>query len=298
MSRRVSGDPRVSKAWPMEHPVSHNDMTACIHNTPTHLLIRHSLAHMEKKEWEATNETTFELPNITKIATTQTHDGQPATNPADPLFHIPINTVTYQVSAFGIGNTIGSLLWTPVADTYGRRPVYLFAGLTSVLAAIASSFASSFGGYLIATVFRGLSSFAPTVLTAISIAGLFPLHERGAKIGIWIYLIHGCYVFVLGILVLIPQVYPPLYGFDSRQTGLAYFGLFLGSQIGEIFAGRLSDTIIVRRTRLGGAIFEPAMRLYFLPLGVISLTTGLLLWGIFVDIKTPWYGPVIMEGVV
>ncbi|GJJ15319.1 hypothetical protein Clacol_009595 [Clathrus columnatus] len=126
---------------------------------------------MEKKGWEATHGTTFQLPDITidKNATTRTHDGRLTTNPADPF-------VVAAVSAFGIGSATAALLWTPIADTYGRRPVYLFAGLTGVLGAITSSFASSI---------EGIGSSAPTVLTAISIADLFPRHERGAKIGVW-----------------------------------------------------------------------------------------------------------------
>ncbi|GJJ15321.1 hypothetical protein Clacol_009597 [Clathrus columnatus] len=266
-----------------------------------YLLIHASnyLAHMDKKDWEATSGTTLEVPEVTidKNATTRTQDGQSNTNPADPLvvaasimtlfistglppgyglmakdFHIPNNTVTYQVSAFGIGNAIAALLWAPIADTYGRRPVYLFAGLMGVLAAIAASFVSSFEGFLIATVFRGSSS--PTVLIATESES----HLRQPY------------------SVTLEKDWTSSPARDIFQT--IRIVVLLGCLIGEIFAGRLSDTIIVRRTISGGAIFEPAMRLYLLPLGVILLTTGLLLWGVFVNIKIPWYGPVIMEGVV
>lgn len=117
----------------------------------------------------------------------------------------------------------------------------------------------------------------------------------------------------VGLTSLIPQVFQPLYGFNSQQqgvlrlgilhvvwinveTGLTFIGFLIGSLIGETLAGGLSDLIVARRTKANKGAFEPEMRLAALPFSIFFLATGLLLWGIFVDIPTPWIGPVFVGG--
>ncbi|GJJ13040.1 hypothetical protein Clacol_007289 [Clathrus columnatus] len=361
---------------------------------------------------------------------------QPSSDPADPLnwswswkhiillqvaigrfgeigkqFHVPVNVVSYQVSGHVIGVGIGNLFWTPLSNSYGRRPCYIAAALITLIANIGGSFTTSYAGLMVSRVFQGFGSGAPNTMAAVTIADIFFLHERGAKTGVWIYcttagpylgpIITGfliqakdwqwalylttiikafLFVFMLfflpetlyarqnseetqtssnasdwpkteqslhpirynllrnpfkrigppatfneflrpfkmlrypsvtlialpisfgisysdvGLTSLIPQVFKPLYGFNSQQQGLTFFGFLIGCLIGETLAGKLSDVIVSRRTKANKGIFEPEMRLTAFPLGVFFMATGLLLWGIFVDIPTPWIGPVFVGG--
>lgn len=81
-----------------------------------------------------------------------------------------------------------------------------------------------------------------------------------------------------------------------NAEGLTFFGFLIGNLVGEAVSGWLSDIIISRRTKANGGIYEPEMRLTVLPLGVFFSVTGLILWGIFIAIDTPWMGPVITAG--
>ncbi|GJJ15349.1 hypothetical protein Clacol_009625 [Clathrus columnatus] len=182
---------------------------------------------MEEEKTPHADVVVFELPVITQETTDGdlTVVLQPTSDPADPLnwscfwkriiliqvvamsmvaafasselgpgyglvakdFHIPINTATYHASALGTGSAIGTLLWTSVADAYGRRLVYLITGLAGFLAVIGESLASSFGVLLVCAAFKGLATAATSVLPPLSIADIFIRHERGARIGLWCF---------------------------------------------------------------------------------------------------------------
>ena len=61
-------------------------------------------------------------------------------------------------------------------------------------------------------------------------------------------------------------------------------------------SGRLSDYLVAKKVARNNGVFIPEMRLTMLPLGFVLLPLGLLLWGLFIAIPTPWIGPVFAGG--
>lgn len=53
-------------------------------------------------------------------------------------------------------NGIGPFLWIPLANVYGRRPVYLFTTLLGFGSALGSAYAKNFNQLIAARVFNGL----------------------------------------------------------------------------------------------------------------------------------------------
>lgn len=72
------------------------------------------------------------------------------------------------ISAFVLGFGVGQIVYGPVADRYGRRPVLIFGSAMFGLAALASLFAHDFGTIIAARVLQGLFCAASRVL-AVSI---------------------------------------------------------------------------------------------------------------------------------
>ncbi|KAJ4110285.1 hypothetical protein NW768_012045 [Fusarium equiseti] len=98
---------------------------------------------------------------------------------------------------------------------------------------------------------------------------------------------------VTAFLVLISSVNPivmsaPPYNFGTAGVGLMLVGPFIGNIIGSLYAGFLGDRLVVWLARRNKGIFEPEMRLYILPLPVLSLGAGLILYGVALDKQWHW----------
>lgn len=79
--------------------------------------------------------------------------------------------------------------------------------------------------------------------------------------------------------------------------GLSFIGFLVGCLAGELLSGKLSDVIVAHRTRRNGGVFVPEMRLTPLPAGLVLLPLGILLWGVFIQMKAPWIAPVVAGGI-
>ncbi|KIJ56358.1 hypothetical protein M422DRAFT_150846 [Sphaerobolus stellatus SS14] len=103
-------------------------------------------------------------------------------------FHRSINSISYQVGIHVLGLACGNLLWTPLGNTYGRRPIYIFFMLISLATNIGGLRAHSYGTLRIARFIQGFESDAANATGASTIADLFFLHERVSKfLRLWKY---------------------------------------------------------------------------------------------------------------
>lgn len=80
--------------------------------------------------------------------------------------------------------------------------------------------------------------------------------------------------------VLLP--YAP-WDFNPTQVGLMGLGPFLGTTLGAVYGGLLGDQSIVYFSRRNKGYYEPEMRLYLQPIPVLSMTAGLLMFGITIS---------------
>ncbi|EFY94392.1 major facilitator superfamily transporter [Metarhizium robertsii ARSEF 23] len=107
-----------------------------------------------------------------------------------------------------------------------------------------------------------------------------------------VYGVDLCTITVSGSMKSIIFVEPP-YNFTPRELGLMHLGPFVGSILGTLYGGFLIDAAIVRLARRNGGIFEPEMRLYFLPIPALAMAAGMAMFDVAADRGMHWIYPVI-----
>ncbi|KAJ5579856.1 MFS general substrate transporter [Penicillium hispanicum] len=89
-------------------------------------------------------------------------------------------------------------------------------------------------------------------------------------------------------------VFPmPPYEFSPQQIGFMSAGPFIGNMIGSVYGGLLGDWSILHFSRKNNGYYEPEMRLYILHLPALSMTGGLIMFGLTVARGMHWICPSI-----
>ncbi len=101
----------------------------------------------------------------------------PALVPLAKLYHIPVSHAPYQTTTGIIVVGVAPLFWTPLANIYGRRPVYLLSTLIGIVATVGSGVSKSWGTLIVGRVFSGVGVGAAMALGAASVNDMFFLHE-------------------------------------------------------------------------------------------------------------------------
>ncbi|KAI5966600.1 hypothetical protein CANMA_003277 [Candida margitis] len=95
-----------------------------------------------------------------------------------------------------------------------------------------------------------------------------------------------CYANIV-LVVEMPQVMVPLFHLNAQQMSLQYLSIIIGSIIGEILAGPLSDWWMKRSTAKRNGQRVIVDRLWVCYNGYILVLVGLIIWGIFLFKATP-----------
>jgi hypothetical protein len=82
-----------------------------------------------------------------------------------------------------MGLGIGSVIFSPTAILFGKRPVYLFSSIIFVASAVWCALSPSFTSLLLARIFQGIAVSPVECLPSATIAEIFFLHERAFRIG-------------------------------------------------------------------------------------------------------------------
>ena len=89
-----------------------------------------------------------------------------------------------------------------------------------------------------------------------------------------------------------------IYHFNTAQVGLAIgLSTFIGTLIGELAAGPVSDHILLLYTRSHGGVSRPEARLQATWPGAFLIPAGVAIEGACFQYKTHWAGPVMGIGI-
>jgi MFS family permease len=114
---------------------------------------------------------------------------------------------------------------------------------------------------------------------------------------IWAWLLYGTVITWIVVFSVVNGVlFPNIYGFSVSETGLIGLSPFIFSLIGEIVAGPLNDWICVRLTQKNHGVYEPEFRLPLILIVLVLGVVGFYGFGLTVDAKTHWTGPVMTFG--
>ncbi|KAF5366026.1 hypothetical protein D9758_006737 [Tetrapyrgos nigripes] len=109
----------------------------------------------------------------------------PAVVPLSAEFGIAHVTGTYQTTIAIGTSSLGPLLFTPLANIYGRRPIYLISVLIGFASAVGSASAKSYGTLILARAINGFGPSAALALGAGTVVDLFYVHQRGKAMGVF-----------------------------------------------------------------------------------------------------------------
>ncbi|CAK3793188.1 MFS general substrate transporter [Lecanosticta acicola] len=106
-------------------------------------------------------------------------------------FDIPEARVALTTGLYMLGLGLGSVLLSPTAILYGKRPVYLVAAICFIVSAIWCAVSPNFASLVCARVFMGFAVSSVECLPSATIAEIYFLHEKGYRLGIYTLLLLG-----------------------------------------------------------------------------------------------------------
>ncbi|KAF2219236.1 major facilitator superfamily domain-containing protein [Elsinoe ampelina] len=154
-------------------------------------------------------------------------------------FDIAIPTASYVTNVAILGAGLTPLFLSPLANVYGRRPVFLAVTAVGVASHAASAVAKTWSGILVARFFVGVGTSAGMGVGAAVVADLYFLHERGRMMGVYtVFVTNGAHVAAM------------IGGPIAREIGVrACFwipAIILGAQL-VVMAVALPETLYRRR---------------------------------------------------
>lgn len=106
-------------------------------------------------------------------------------------YGITEQSVSLTVGLYMMGLGLGSVVASPTAILYGKRPVYLVSAFCLILTSVWCALSPSYTSLLLARMFQGMSVSPAECLPSATIAEIFFLHERAFRIGIYTLLLLG-----------------------------------------------------------------------------------------------------------
>lgn len=104
-------------------------------------------------------------------------------------YNVTIPQVALTTGLFMMGLGIGSVIASPTAILYGKRPVYLVCIVLYLLSSVWCALSPNYSSLVVARIFMGLAVSPVECLPSATIAEIFFLHERAYRLGIYTLLL-------------------------------------------------------------------------------------------------------------
>ncbi|KAJ5924079.1 hypothetical protein N7466_008266 [Penicillium verhagenii] len=99
--------------------------------------------------------------------------------------------VAFTTGLYMMGLGIGSVIMSPTAILFGKRPVYLLGAVLFILSGIWCALSPNYPSLVIARIFQGIAVSPVECLPSATIAEIYFLHERAYRVGIYTLLLLG-----------------------------------------------------------------------------------------------------------
>ncbi|KAM5346889.1 hypothetical protein ACJ41O_009894 [Fusarium nematophilum] len=106
-------------------------------------------------------------------------------------YNVHVETVALTTGLYMMGMGLGSVIFSPTAILYGKRPVYLGSAIMFIATSLWAAWSPSFNSLLAARILQGVAVSPVECLPSATIAEIFFLHERAFRIGIYTLLLLG-----------------------------------------------------------------------------------------------------------
>jgi len=106
-------------------------------------------------------------------------------------YDVTIPQVALTTGLYMLGLGLGSVVASPTAILFGKRPVYLVAIILFTLSSIWCALSPNYASLVVARIVQGFSVSPVECLPSATIAEIFFLHERAYRLGIYTLLLLG-----------------------------------------------------------------------------------------------------------
>ena len=106
-------------------------------------------------------------------------------------YHVTVPRVALTTGLYMMGLGLGSVIASPTAILFGKRPVYLVGILLFLISSVWCALSPNYPSLVIARIFQGLAVSPVECLPSATIAEIFFLHERAYRLGIYTLLLLG-----------------------------------------------------------------------------------------------------------
>ncbi|KAF2747479.1 MFS general substrate transporter [Sporormia fimetaria CBS 119925] len=106
-------------------------------------------------------------------------------------YHVSVPQVALTTGLYMLGLGLGSIVASPTAILWGKRPVYLASIIIFMLSSIWCALSPNYPSLVVARIIQGMSVSPVECLPSATIAEIFFLHERAYRLGIYTLLLLG-----------------------------------------------------------------------------------------------------------
>jgi MFS family permease len=106
-------------------------------------------------------------------------------------YDVTVPQVALTTGLYMLGLGLGSVVASPTAILYGKRPVYLTAIVIFMLSSIWCALSPTYASLVIARIVQGIAVSPVECLPSATVAEIFFLHERAYRLGIYTLLLLG-----------------------------------------------------------------------------------------------------------
>lgn len=106
-------------------------------------------------------------------------------------FDVTHAAVARTTGLYMMGMGLGSVVFSPTAILYGKRPIYLLSAVFFIVSSVWCAAAPDYTNLAVARVFQGVAVSPVECLPSATIAEIFFLHERAFRVGVYTLLLLG-----------------------------------------------------------------------------------------------------------
>ena len=110
-------------------------------------------------------------------------------NEVSSQYQVPIPRVALTTGLYMMGLGVGSVVASPTAILFGKRPVYLVGIILFIVSAVWCAVSPNFPSLIFARVVMGMAVSPVECLPSATVAEIFYLHERAYRLGIYTLLL-------------------------------------------------------------------------------------------------------------
>ncbi|KAL8885747.1 MAG: hypothetical protein Q9192_006596 [Flavoplaca navasiana] len=110
-------------------------------------------------------------------------------NDVAETYNVSVPQVALTTGLFMMGLGLGSVITSPTAILFGKRPVYLVCIILFAVSSVWCALSPNYASLVVARIFMGLAVSPVECLPSATIAEIFFLHERAYRLGIYTLLL-------------------------------------------------------------------------------------------------------------